>query len=206
MPCFSTDADLLALEPGLFADLPLAGQRKLAVTDAALDGATITSASGGFAAVLPGDVALLQGVPHPVGSVAGDTELTLARTPSGLASFQGLKLEVRTFQPQAALLHDELLRAVGIDADDPAGLGESAIVSVGLMRRLEALGTAARAYAAAVAPVARPDDLDSIRRKAADYHQRFARALIEARVLIDLDGDGRADVWRSPGVARLVRA
>lgn len=202
MPTFSADSDLLALEPAIFADLPLAGQRLVQVSDAAISGSTLTSSTGGFSVLSPGHVALIQNTPLPIASIAGNTSLSLTRAPIGLSASSGLNLEVRTFAPQAELIYRELLHAVGVDPEDPAGLDESAIVSLDLMRRLETLGVVSRAYQAAIAPVG---DDPAIRRKAADYRDRFIRALGEARVLIDLDGDGRPDVWRTPGVARLIR-
>jgi len=100
-------------------------------------------------------------------------------------------------------VHGELMRAIGIDVDDPdETLGEASVISLGVMRRLETLGTLGRAYAAAVALVG---DNRAINEKAARYRLRFASALNAAQVLVDTDGDGHADVWRTPGVARLTR-
>ena len=208
MANFSNDADLLAYEPNVFVDLPFAGQRPLRVTDAAVSGMTVTSATGGFNDLAAGDVAVVWSsesdkTTHAVASVSDDNTLTLATAPVGLAATSGLSFEVRTFEPQAAEVHDELLRALGIDTDDEeAELDESSVLSVGLMRRLEVLGTLAGVYMAAPALVGDNRTVDA---KAERYGQRFVRAMGGARVLIDVDGDGRADVWRSPGVGNLQR-
>ncbi|MBI1373912.1 MAG: hypothetical protein GC159_14410 [Phycisphaera sp.] len=203
MPNFITDADLLAYEPNVFNDLPFASQRTLQVTDAAVSGTTVTSATGGFDALSAGDVAIVADVAHAVASITDDNTLELTAAPVALSATTGLTLTARTLAAQATLVHGELMRAVGIDADDPdETLDESSIVSVGVMRRLEALGALSRAYAAAVALVG---DNEAINAKAAAYRQRFAMALSGAQVLVDTDGDGRADVWRTPGVVRLTR-
>lgn len=206
---FSTDSDLLAHEPNVFTDLPLAGQKRLAIGDAAVAGNTVTSQTGGFLLLGEGDVVLLRDeaaadVPCVVREVSDDHTLELEHAPAGLAATTGLALIARTFEPQAELVHDELMRALGIDVDDPdESLDESSILSVGLMRKLEALGTLALAYGGAVAI---GGDNEAIAAKAASYQRQFRAALNGARVLIDVDGDGRADVWRTPGIGRLVRS
>lgn len=205
---FSTDADLLAYEPDVFIDLPFAAQRTLRIADGVIVGAQLTSGAGGFDALSPDDVVVLNAgssdaVALPIESVESDTQLTLTFAPVGLPATSGLTVEARTLRPQAAVVYEELLRAVGVDPDDPAAtIGGDDIVSVELMRRLEVLGTLAVAYAAAIAPCG---DNEAVERKATDYRKRFERAIRGARILIDTDGDGEADVWRSPGVGQLVR-
>ncbi|MBI1370305.1 MAG: hypothetical protein GC162_16850 [Planctomycetes bacterium] len=203
MPNFSTDGDLLAYEPNVFAELPFASQRLLKVTDASVSGSIVTSETGGFASLGAGNVVMLEGNAYAVAVVTDDHTLELTAAPVGLSATEDLTLIVPTMRPQAAVVHDELLRAVNIHMDDPAEeLDEDAIVSVTLMKRLEAIGTLSRAYAGAIALVG---DNKEINAKAERYRLRFTRALASAQVLIDTDGDGEADVWRSPGVARLVR-
>ncbi|NJL31004.1 MAG: hypothetical protein HC898_04900 [Phycisphaerales bacterium] len=63
-----------------------------------------------------------------------------------------LAVSVRSFGPQAALVHDMLLRMVGIEPDDPhCRLKEDAVVSMSVLARLEALGTLERVYSGAAA-------------------------------------------------------
>jgi hypothetical protein len=200
MSNFSKDSDLLAHEPMIFHELPFAGQTRLRVTDAAISGQTVTSPSGGFAALAPGHVAIVGDGAFAIAAIVNDNTLTLAVPPVGVG---GSTLVVRTFAPQAAVVHDELLRALGIDPDHPgAAASESKIVSRSWMTQLEALGTLSRAYAAAVSIGA---DNRRILEKAERYRQRFSRGLIGAAVLLDLDGDGRPDTVRHPGIVTLTR-
>jgi hypothetical protein len=206
MSNFVSDSDLLEYEPQVFQELPFASQRMLLVTDGAISGPTLTSGTGGFAALSAGDVVVISSglsdvVTCGVASVTDSNTLVLMQTPV-LAATTGLRVEARTLAPQANTMHAELLRSLGVDLDDPDGLRQSAIISVSLMRRLEALGTLSRAYAAAVTL---GGDNATVSAKAESYRRRFNAAANGARVLMDVDGDGRADVWRTPGVARLVR-
>lgn len=208
MSHFATDADLLAHEPAVFVDLPFATQRKLRVTDGVLSGPTLTSEAGGFSELGQGDVVVIavseaERVTVAVSAVTDDGTLELDAEPVGLSANQGLTVEARTLKPQTAVVHGELMRAIGIDVDDPEqALNEQSVVSVSVMRRLEVLGTLARAYRTAVGL---SGDQEELRMKAAEHERQFRSALRGARVLVDLDGDGRADVWRTPGVGRLVR-
>ncbi len=80
----------------------------------------------------------------------------------------------RTFDLQASLVHDSLLRLIGIEPDDPDNeLTEDSVVSLGLMHRLEALGTLERIYSSAFALVG---DNAALREKAREYRRRFQAA------------------------------
>jgi len=203
MTRFATDADLLAIDPGVFIDLPLTGQEKLRIIDGALTDTALSSATGGFDALAAGDVAVIRSNASDVTAVAiasveGPQTLTLASRPIGLAATTGLTVVVRTFAPQAEATAAELLAAVGVDPADPdQPLDATAIVSTALMRRLEALGTLSRAYEAALRV---GGGEESLREKGERYERRYRAGLRSARVLIDADGDGEAEVWRTPGV------
>ena len=205
---FSTDADLLVWEPRLFLDVPLEGQERLRVSDGEAVGNVITSVTGGFSALSPADVVVLRSSPadalcRAVASVADDHAVALAIEPYGLAATTGLTVSARTFGPQRSAVHEQLMEAIGLGSEDPShGLDESAVVSVGLMRRLEVLGTLWRAYDAARSGGGSDEALAA---HAGRYRTLFAEALGSARVLIDSDGDGRADLWRLPAAARLMR-
>lgn len=200
MPNFSTDADLLAYEPNVFHELPFVSQTKLRVTDAAISGRDVTSTTGGFTTLSPGDVAVIGDGAFAIATIVSNTVLTLATTPVGVS---GPTLTVRTFAPQAAAVHADLMRAIGIDAADPDNeLDGSAVLSLDLMGRLETLGTLTDAYTAAI-PIA--GERTGAAEKAERYRQLFKRRLNGATVLIDLNGDGQADVARYPGVGRLER-
>ena len=209
---FSTDRDLLVLEPNVFRDVPFVSQQRLRVSDGAISGTTLTSASADFAAaeVDAGSVVLVDNRPLEVVSRNDANTLTVSLARGSMAGAalppgDGTDLDVamRTFAPQAALVHDTLLRLVGIDPDDPdAAIDEDAIVSLGLMARLEALGTLERVYSAAVAIAG---DNESLLQKADQSRRAFHIALERANVLLDTDGDGHADTQRRPGLIRLVR-
>lgn len=208
MAPFITDGSLLAYEPELFTDLPFAALRTLKVTDGALEGARVLSATGGFETLAAGDVLLIRGGPSDRGAcfviqqINDDSDLLLERAPAGLPAASGLTIEGRTLRPLIMTVHAELLRALGMDPDDPQSPDESTIVSVQVMRELEALGTLSRAYAAAVVGAGMNGVMID---KARAYQARFATALRGARVLLDTDGDGEPDVWRSLGVVELTR-
>ncbi len=208
MPHFATDADLLAYEPRVFIDVPLAGQQTLRVSDGELTANVLTSAAGGFAALAEQQVVTLStgpadAVSMPIVSISDDHTLALGGTAPLFDGATGLTAIARTFAPQRDAVHGELLDAIGINPNDPAlPLTEAAVVSVELMRRIEVLGTLWRAFAAGAGVSGRRDALIDA---AEQYRRRYAAALAGARVLIDTDADGRADAWRIPAVARLVR-
>lgn len=208
MNLFSSDADLLGYEPSVFVDLPLGAQRRLRLDDAVVSEATVTSATGGLSVLAAGDVVVLgdgpgQWTAYAVEQVVNDNTIELRTAPIGFDPTEPVAMEWRTFRPQAELVDEELLRALGIGAEaEAAGLGAESILSTAVMRRLEALGTLSRAYAAGVGVSGEQGQIEA---KAARYRRAFSRSLRGARVLIDTDGDGRADVWRMPGVVALTR-
>jgi hypothetical protein len=209
---FSSDRDLLAYEPTLFHDLPWAGQQRLRVTDGSTTGTTLSSQNADFEAadVGIGSVVLIEDLACEVLSRGSQTQLTVsllrrnlndAAIPPGDGSDQ--TVVARTFAPQAALVHDQLLHMLGFEPDNAqARVTEQAIVSMSVMARLEALGTLERVFSGAVALVG---DNKALEQKAAAYHERFTRALRRATVLLDVDGDGRVDARRGLSTARLVR-
>jgi len=210
---FSTDRDLLALEPNVFNDAALISQRRLSVTDAAISGTTLTSVSADFVAaqVEDGSVVTVANGPLEVISRVDANTLTVSRprakvTDAAIEPGDGstLTLHADRFAPQATLVHDMLLRLMGLDSDDASAvIDEDAIVSVGLMAHLESLGTLERAYSAAIALTG--DDNVELLRRAEQYRQRFCAARERAVILLDVDGDGRADTRLSLATSRLVR-
>lgn len=207
---FSTDRDLLALEPSIFTDAPLAGQELLRADDAQIDGDTLTSASSDFEAcgIDTGAVALVDGVPLAVAARVDAHTLTVSTAGSAPPMLpqqneNARRLVVRTCAPQARLTHDELLRMLGIDPDRPeCSITDSAIVSRSLMRSLETLGTLERVFTAAASPQnAQPE----FRAKAEHYASRYRRACLGAAVWLDTNHDGVADTLRHLGIVALLR-
>ena len=203
---FSTDRDLLVIDPQVFSDAVVIGQQRLKVSDGVVSGTTLTSALADFeqAEVGAGGVVLINGVPCEVISRtnANTLEISLLRSSMegaaiGPGDGSGVEVVVRSFGPQAGLVYGVLLRLIGIDPDDAGGgLTADAVVSRELMARLEALGTLERVYSGVVSLVG---DNQEAKRKSEDYRGRFGTACRAATVLLDLDGDGVADVRRSLG-------
>ena len=209
---FSNDRDLLAVEPAIFEDVPFTAQRRLHVTDAAVSGTTLTSATADFvtAGVDAGSVILISGIAHEVveRTDANTLEVSLPRAKSNDSAIPGgdgtdLEVEVRTFAPQAELVHDGLLRLVGIDPDQPDGeITEASVLSPTLLSRIESLGTLEMVYSAAASLMG---DNDTLLMKAGEYRRRHRMACNSAVVLIDTDGDGEADLEVPLGSVRFER-
>jgi hypothetical protein len=209
---FSTDRDLLAIEPAVFEDVPFAAQKRLHVMDASVSGTTLTSVAADFvsAGVGAGSVVLINSVAHEVlGQTDANTlEVSLPRShasdpgiPGGNGS--GMELVAYTFGPQAELVHDGLLRLIGIDPDDQdSGLTESSVLSVSLMARIEALGTLEVVYSGAASLVG---ENDTLLLKAGEYRRRFRQACTGATVSLDTDGDGLVDRRLPLGTVRFTR-
>lgn len=209
---FSTDRDLLALDPNVFVDVPFAAQQRLRVQDGELDGTTLTSVDADFEllGIEAGHVVLIDRIAYEVIDRLDAQMLTVSRPRARLSEAlipgdngEELELLVRSFAPQAALVHDALLRLLGIDPDGAdEGLTEDAVVSLSVMARLEALGTLERVYSGAAAI---GGDNEALLTKVRHYRNRFREAAAQASVLIDVDGDGRADERRHLGLVRLTR-
>jgi len=209
---FSNDRDLLAYEPALFTELPLAGQQRLRATDASVVGTTLSSGSADFdaAAIAAGHVVLLFETPCEVLERIDAHTLTVSRLrgseeepaiPPGDAA--NAEIRIRTFAPQARLVHEDLLRTLGIDRDNPAEtLSASSVISLATVRQVEVLGTLALAYAAATVA---GEDAPPIHAKATHYQRQFDRARRRAVVLIDTNGDGQPDLHRRPANITLTR-
>lgn len=209
MANFSNDSNLLAYEPRLFIDVPLRGQELLRITDGLLVGSTLTSITGGLSALTLNHVATVSSSPadaasFAIASITDDNTLQLSGLHLGLSASESLTLSVRTFEPQVSLVHSEILASLGIDAHDPIlPLSDSAVVSTELIGRIESLGTLWRIFEAGQGV---SDRAEAFKAKAEEYRKRYIGALASARVLIDTDGDGVADCWRSPAVGQLTRA
>jgi len=210
---FSTDRDLLALEPALFSEVLFASQKRVELSDGVIAGTTLTSATANFesAQVDAGDVLLIADKPCEVVARNSATSLTISQlrdhiSDDALPPGDGSSLAVvhRTFAPQAELIHDELLRLLGIDAEGHSTLTEDAIVSLSVMRDLGVLLTLARLYEAATT-ISNEDSFNLLRTKATSYRARFREAARSSVIHLDLDGDGHADTVRDLRSIGLVR-
>jgi hypothetical protein len=210
---FASDRDLLAYEPTVFSDVPFVAQQRLSVADAEVTGTILFSLSADFVAAQAeaGSVVLIDGRPFEVLARVDEATLTVSlpranTTDPAIPGGDGtsLPLTVRTFAPQAALVRDALLRMLGIDeADATNGLDEEAVVSLGAMARLEALGTLERVYSSAAALTGN-NDLHLL--KAGEYRRRFLAAAARSPIRVDTNGDGLPDEQRYLGLMRLTRA
>lgn len=215
---FATDRDLLVFEPRLFNELGFGAQR---VADAAgagsLDasGSTLTLTGGRFNdwGVSTGWVVLVNDAPLEVVTRFNQTQLYVSRlredtTQAVIPAAQGAGLNVRvsTFRPQIALIHDMLLRSLGIEpgaAAAPGVLTDSAVTNPRALVRAECLGTLHLLFAAS-APIAGESSIAWA--KARSYAERFDQERRRLRAEIDTTGDGSPDALRRPNVERLFRA
>ena len=119
---FTTDRDLLTLEPTLFRDISWLAQT-LALGTGSLSGGTLTltapllSGTG----ITTGNVVMVDRVPLEVLSTSGGSTLTLSLLrpdPTGAqivpADRAGASVSIITFAPQRALTHRQLLAMLGI--------------------------------------------------------------------------------------------
>ena len=201
---FSTDRDLLVLEPTVFNDVAIAAQTRVNVADGAVSGTTLTSATADFenACVEAGSVLLIASVAHEVLARTDAHTLTVSLPRSRMSDpaipgpqGSGLAVVCRTFAPQAATVHETILRLLSIDPDAPdaGALTEDAIVSLSAVARLEALGTLERIYSSAVAITGDYPYTDGLVKKTIEYRRRFAACCARSTILFDADGDGHAD-------------
>jgi hypothetical protein len=219
---FCNDVDLLYWEPDVIGEAAFASQALVTGTgDLAAGGVLTRTAGPTFTAqqVQPGNVAVLSGGAaagcYAVTAVNGASEIVIsvvhadlfpddgasAPDPVGPAAATGVNFVIRTFYPQRKLVSDFLLTALGIVPGTAAG-EVAAVTNPRALRRACALGTLQMIYSALAAAASEPAAF-AIR---ADLYERlYRRALREAQVDLDLDGDGRADARRSPGLLRLVR-
>ena len=210
---FATDRDLLILEPNLFRDVAWAGQRRVDVSDGVTNGAALTSATAAFEAsgIRAGHVVVVDAIPLEVIERVSDTELTvsLVRDDPDDAilpppALNGAAVMVTTFGPQIAGVHEQLLRALGIEiADLNASPNAGAITNPRALARLESLGALHLTFAAAAALAT---DQDLLWAKAEMYRDRFIAQRNRLAVGIDLDGDGLPEATRRLNTMQLTRA
>lgn len=214
---FTSDRDLLMYEPRLFLDTVWVGQRLVSTTGFVTSGVLVASgATFTTIGVMPGHVLNYRDASYEVVQVLGATQLGLSvpraspEDPVILAPDSvNSSARIYTFRHQMLIVHEQILRMVGIEPElEPqpgeALVTEASIVNPGALRRLEALGTLHLVFAAASASGAVGEG-SVLADKAAMYRERFAAERERVNVLIDMDGDGRPDAARRPTVMHLVR-
>lgn len=217
---FCTDTDLLYWEPGLFRDAAAASQ-VLVSGIAGVSGTAVTVAGVpplADAGVRPLGVIQFSGTAlsgcFPIVSVDSDTDLTIsvlydglfpadgsAGTPAHVGVAAGQAFAVRTFFPQRQVVTQMLLQAAGVDPSAGAD-AEGRVVNAESLRRPCVLGTLQMIYNAVAASATEPAKPAA---RADLYERLYRRAMRSARVEVDTDGDGVADVVRSLGGVQLVR-
>lgn len=210
---FTTDRDLLILEPNLFRDIGFAGQRLLETTGST-SGTTLTI-TGDAAAVgiTTGHIVLVSGVPLEVVQRLSSTSLQVSRLRADDAAplipvppFTSQPVVVTTFGPQLAMAHGQVLRMLGIDPGAPAAPGavtEENITNPHTLRLVESL-CALHLILSTASALSGPDSALGMR--AEFYRQRFAAERQRAAAQIDLDHDGLPDVIRRLNVLQLIRS
>lgn len=205
---FSTDRDLLALEPNVFVDVPLASQQLLRAEDAVVDGTTLSSATSNFAAVdiAAGGVLVASGLTLEVVQRIDAQTLTVSLPRGGVDDpplappLNGtVEITARTFAPQAAAAHARLRRVLGLTED---GSNASMLIASEQARHIEVLGTLAEIYRIAQGPLG---DNDAFAARQHHYERAFAAAVHGLGVPVDVLGDGTARQWSHAGTRTLKR-
>lgn len=211
---FAKDRDLLALEPTLFRDVAWAGQRLLSAVGSAggVQGTllTITGADAAASGIDAGHVALIDGLPVEIVARLSPTQLTVSllrprpdAAPVPPPALSNKPVAVHTFAPQIAVVHAQLVRAIGVDAADPDAPQESDITNTDDLAHVEALGALHLIYAAAAGMGTSVSPHIS---KAALYERRFRTARARTPARLDLDHDGSGEIVRYVSQYRLLRA
>jgi len=214
---FALDSDLLMYEPRLFLDVVWVGQRIAAETGTVVSGVVVAlGASFTTIGVKPGHVVNYKDASYEVVQNLGPTQLGISvprasgDDPVVLAPDSATTtFKIYTFRHQILLVHDQILRMLGIEPELEAQAGEAlvtetSIVNPSALRRLEALGTLHLIFSAASASGV-GGDASSFGERAEMYRQRYADERGRVSVLIDTDGDGKPDATRRPSVMRFVR-
>ena len=212
MSTIISDRDLLIIEPSLFIGAAAAGTSLLATTDAGIVGTRLTSASADFVTqdIDNGHVAVVNGVAVEVVARIQATELDISlprasRDDQMIAPGDGgsFSLQIISFARLIDQVQISMLRALGIDPDDPVQpLDVSAILNLGEVGVIIGLRTIQHAFETAAA--LNPTDA-SLAARAAMYRERAAQAMRQSAAVIDTNGDGQADATRRLDVVTFVR-
>jgi hypothetical protein len=214
---FAADRDLLVFEPRLFFDVAWTAQLLVSGAGGSIDTAGTTLSLSGAAfdelGIDVGHIVLAGGAPLEVTARQSATALSVSRLrPSTVdpvlpaSSASNLKIEIMSFAPQLRVVHDQLLRTVGIEPDHPPGPGvvtESEITNPRAFVRAESFGALHLIFSSAAALVGESQPMWV---KAQLYRNRFTAARRELVAHIDLDGDAEPDVARRANVMQFIRS
>ena len=210
---FASDRDLLVYEPRLFDEVAFASQTVLTAAggEIASDGVTLTVASADFAAlgVDAGWVVVVEGVAAEVLERVSATVLTISRVRGSvgdaampLVAGTGLDVRVGSFRPQIGVVHEQVLRALGIGTVAGGSLDETSVLNTAALKRVECFGALHLVFSGAAALVG----YDALLwQKAQMYLGRFGSERFGVSALVDTDGDGVADATRRMNVMQFVR-
>lgn len=213
---FATDRDLLIFEPRLFFDVAWTAQLLVSATGGSIDsaGTTLTLPSATFDAlgIDVGHVVLAGSAPLEVTARLSATTLSVSRLRASTSDLvlpastgSNLKIEIMSFAPQQGVVHDQLLRSIGIEPEATQGPGivtQSDITNPGAFVRAESFGALHLIFSSAAALVGESQPMWV---KAQLYRNRFTTARRELVAQIDLDGDGQPDATRRPNVIQFIR-
>lgn len=217
MSTYCNDIDLLYSEPNIFRDAAFASQTLLSGTgDLSATTFTIDAGSLFDSHIATKMVIALSGAISgcfPIISVNSATQLALGvlhdplfpddaiPTAAPLGTAIDLTFHIRTFSPQIRVVSDLLTQTAGIVPGGTLG-DEPTIVNPGILRSACVSGTLQMIYSALAAVAEEPAGFSN----RADFYERlYRRAVRNARVQLDLDGDGAADTVRLLNVVDLVR-
>lgn len=211
---FATDRDLLVLEPRLFLDVSWTAQTLVnAATGGTINGSgdTLTLSGGNFVnlGIDAGFVAVAGATPVEVRSRIDATNLRISRPRAAdtdpdipAAAGSNLKVVIHTFRPQIGIVHDQVMRLLGIEPGGVTQPAETDITNPGALRLIESLGALHLIFASAAALVGYESPLWI---KSQMYAERFRGERARLVAEIDLDGDGEPDTVRRPNVLQFVR-
>jgi hypothetical protein len=211
---FATDIDLLHWEPNILKEASAVAQTILTGTGT-LSGTTFTTDTNLLNdANVTAEHAIVIGPPvdgtFPISAVTADDTLTLSILYDQLYPDQGspdpwqgasgsdLTYHIRTFWPQRRIVSELLLQAASVKPD-----AVQIIMNPEILRRPCTLGALQMIYTALAAAASEPANLLI---RAELYERLYRRALRNAAVDLDLDGDGVIDTRRHLGVLELHRS
>ncbi|MGQ0628661.1 MAG: hypothetical protein ACT4PL_11245 [Phycisphaerales bacterium] len=211
---FAQDRDLLILEPALFRDGIILGQRLFAgLGSIASTTLTLSGVDLALMGVTAGHVAVVDGAGLEVTARLSATTLALSRprallgdAPVPPTAGSNKITHISTFLPQIALAHAQILALLGLE---PAGstrrdaLLETQVTNPRALALVEAYAALQHIYAGAAAREPQGGPLDA---RAKFYADRFSAERSRAAALVDLDGDGQPDGVQALAVISLIRA